>query len=671
MNGVPSSWARGRSLLLALPLLLALVVFTVWTASEGGYPASVWYPGAVFLLGLLVVTIAALPLRFAELPRSTRTAIVAFAAFTTWSYLSITWADDPGEAWNGANRTLLYAVVFALFALWPRRSGTAAAVLGAWTLAVMAVGFVTLAGLARSATPLDLFVDGRLGEPAGYPNAAAAAWSMALWPAVVLAGRREVAWWLRGVFGGSAVLLAELAVLGQSRGAVIAAGICLVLVFTLFPGRVRTFAVALPIGAAIALATPDVLDVRSSVGSRHGVAAAIDAATSATMLFALLAAIVVTLGALLDSRSEPSPSTARAVHRAIGAAGLLGAAGLVAAAVIAFGSPIDRLADGWDSFRQGYATSDPEQSRFASGLGSNRYDFYRVSLMLFEDHPVLGVGADNFAQDYLVMGRSAETPRYPHSLELRTLAQTGIVGAALLALALGAAALAVARATRRAPPFGGVVAGAAAMAFAYWAVHGSADWFWEFAGLGAPAFAMLGLACAIAPPMPVGKVDRGRWRARLTAVALVVAVPALAASLIAPWLAERHVKRAVRVWRHNPAEAFGRLEKAAALNPLSARPASISGSIALRLGDSDRAERDFGRVLARVPRDAYAMLELGAIASSRGRRARARKLLAEALERNPRDPVTRGAYERAVAGERIDVAALNRAIFEQASRIGR
>ena len=150
----------------------------------------------------------------------------------------------------------------------------------------------------------------------------------------------------------------------------------------------------------------------------------------------------------------------------------------------------------------GYAANSPSGSRLTSGLGSNRYDFYRVALNEFVAHPLVGIGADNFQQQYLVHGRSDETPHYPHSVELRTLAQTGLVGALLALVGLGAALLAGVRAAlasiaRRADPLGGAVAAAALGGFAYWLVHGSVDWFWEFAGLGAPAFALLGLACAL------------------------------------------------------------------------------------------------------------------------------------------------------------------------------
>ena len=62
-----------------------------------------------------------------------------------------------------------------------------------------------------------------------------------------------------------------------------------------------------------------------------------------------------------------------------------------------------------------------------------------------------------------------------------------------------AALIASMRAARSRDRLGAGVAAAALAGFGYWAIHGSVDWFWEFAGLGAPAFAMLGLACGLAP----------------------------------------------------------------------------------------------------------------------------------------------------------------------------
>ena len=76
----------------------------------------------------------------------------------------------------------------------------------------------------------------------------------------------------------------------------------------------------------------------------------------------------------------------------------------------------------------------------------------------------------------------------------------------------------------------------------------------------------------------------------------------------------------------------------------------VAGSIALRLGELGRADREFALALRRTPGDAYATLERGAIASARGERREALALLARAARLNPRDPLAaRSAAARAPA----------------------
>src|SRR5207237_678789 len=199
--------------------------------------------------------------------------------------------------------------------------------------------------------------------------------------AFLLARSARLPWGLRGALAGGAVLLAEVALLGQSRGALYATPVVIVLVLALVGGRARTFAMLAPVAAGIGATAPAVLRVAN---------------------------------------------------------------------------------------------------RLTSGLGSNRYDFYRVALDEFVAHPLVGIGADNFQQQYLRHGRSSETPRYPHSVELRTLSETGIVGSALGLAGLAAALAAGWRAVRAAPGrelLAGEVAIAALGGFAYWLVHGSVAWF--------------------------------------------------------------------------------------------------------------------------------------------------------------------------------------------------
>ncbi|MET0601663.1 MAG: O-antigen ligase family protein, partial [Baekduia sp.] len=514
-------------------------------------------------------------------------------------------------------------------------------------------------------------------EPVGYANAEAAMWLMALWPAVTLAAGKRVPWPVRGIAAALAVVLLDVALLSQSRGSILALPVCAVLLVAIVPGRLRTIAVLIPVLGAAAAALPKVLDVGDALdGTDVGaVRDAAGAVTSTVLLLALAAGVVVALVAAWETLRPPAPATAARVRKAwtivVVAGAIVGAAG----GLVAIGNPVDRLDSAWHSFKGGYDDNTGSGSRLTSGLGSNRYDFYRVSLDVFADHPILGVGADNFFQDYLKRGDSTETPRNPHNLALRTLVQTGIVGTLLLLTAFGAALVAGWRAMRGADPLTATVAGGAVLAFLYWVVHGMTDWFWEWAGLGAPAFALLGLACALAPRRveePAGDAEPTRAPARPRAVVLVLAGAALvigALAIAGPWQAERDVEQAGAVFAQRPFASYSRLDRAADLDPFSDRPALIEGSIALRYGDLARARTAFEQALDRNPRGQYATLELGAIASVQGDRARALALLRRAVALAPRDGTAQEALAVVREGGTVDIAALNRRILSAGQRI--
>src|SRR5204863_395209 len=143
------------------------------------------------------------------------------AAFCAWSYLSIIWAGSQGDAWDGANRTLLYGVVLMLVGLRPWPRGAATALLGLVAGAVSLIAAGVLIDSAVRGDPASLFVQGRLSSPAGYPNATTDLWLIAFWPALHLAVSGTLPRAARAAFAGAAVLLLEISVLSLSRGAVL------------------------------------------------------------------------------------------------------------------------------------------------------------------------------------------------------------------------------------------------------------------------------------------------------------------------------------------------------------------------------------------------------------------------------------------------------------------
>jgi tetratricopeptide (TPR) repeat protein len=661
-----------------VPALAALALFVVWATDQAGYPVTHWGPGGLIVLALFVLSVGLVGVRGSETPLPVRIALACLAGYTALSFLSILWAAVPGDAWEGANRTLLYLLVFALFACWRQRGASAALLLGAWTLAMVALAVFTALHLdaATGASLQSLLPGGRLDYPSGYPNANAAQWLMACWPALLLARSVRLAWALRGLLAGGAVLLAEVALLSQSRGSLFATPVMLVLVFALLPGRTRTFALLVPVAAGIGAAAPTVLRVGDHLHEGAVVQASLHSAIAASFVSAGVVGLVVALGAAIESRRTLPRTSAARMHRAVGVLALSMALAVLIGGLIAAGNPITRIRHGWDSFKGGYSANSATGNRLLSGLGSNRYDFYRVAVDEFLAHPLAGIGAENFQQQYLAHGRSEETPHYPHSVELRTLTQTGLLGALLALGGVLAALMAAWRALRSPDALARTVAAAAIGGFAYWVVHGSVDWFWEFAGLGAPAFALLGLACALAPARRTPLADRtsarvapARARRGLIAAVSIPVALVLAASLAAPWLSQLQIQSAVRVWTKAPRSAYARLHDAASLNPLSDEAYLVAGSIALRYGELARADHQFSQALTRTPGDAYATLELGAIASANGERATALRLLERAMRLNPRDELTRQALRLVREGRRLSVEGLNRSILLKARQL--
>lgn len=656
------AWARSRGALLTFPGAACVAVFLVWAGDEGGYPPTVWYAGALVVAALLVMLVFARGSAFLGPPQASWWAIGFFAAFTAWSFVSISWASSKGDAWDGANRTLLYLLVYALFARWPWRPAGAAALLGLHAAGAVAVGLLTLHEVAASSHPATYFIGSRLSEPLGYPNATAAFFLIALWPAVFLASSRRIAPLLRGLFLGIATALLELSILPQSRGGLLTLPVAALLYLVLVPGRLRSLLHLVLVGGAAALALHPLLEVYRT-GARGGDVSAATAHARNTVLISLLVLTAVGIAvALVDRRLELSPRIVGWANRAVGGLSLTGAVAVLAV-VLALENPGERARNVWQNFKS------PEHVTASShfvGLGSNRYDFYRVSLLILERHPLGGAGADNFGIEYLRERRSGEQPLYTHSLELRLLAHTGVVGAALFAGFLAAALLAAWRSRSRGDAFKRGTAAAATVAFGYWFIHGSGDWLWEFPALSAAAFAWLGLSTGLERRSATPSL--GRSRTAIWAVGGATTVAALGAALTfgLPWVAAREVDYAAHSWRADPQSAFDSLGRARRLNPLSDFPDLIAGAIAGRLGDNEKMRLGYSRAIARNPDNWYSRLELGVLYGIEHDYPAALRELRQAQALNPREPLIALVLGRVKGHRPVNPAAVDRIMLDSA-----
>src|SRR5436305_408856 len=175
---------------------------------------------------------------------------------------------------------------------------------------------------AGQASLRSLMPDGRLISPTGYPNGNAALWLIAAWPVLLLARSERLPWGLRGLLAGAAVLLADVALLSQSRGSVYATAVMLVLVFALLPGRVRTFAVLAPAVLGVAATAAAVLRVGNHLRHELVVPAHLHAAKAVIFAAAAAVGLAVAIGAAVESRSVLSPAAAARVRRGLTAMAL-------------------------------------------------------------------------------------------------------------------------------------------------------------------------------------------------------------------------------------------------------------------------------------------------------------------------------------------------------------
>jgi hypothetical protein len=463
-----------------LMLLVLLAGPTVLAFFTGGYFAEAreWAGVLAWLLvAVSLVTRGSEPVASGRRRLSAPTLLVpaALAALAIWTALSTVWSPIAGDAWAAGQLAFLYLGVL----LAARRLLATPAALTLLEPALLAgVAIVIGYGLSERLLPgllhfsASVSAQGRLEQPLTYWNAMGELAAIGLVLAARLAGDIRRPGWLRASAAALAAPVGMGLYISFSRGALFAGFAGFVTLIVAAPRRAQLWACGVAVAAAVLAAIAaapfaGVTNLSGRLATREG--------QGAVALVAL--AVIAALAALAQHRlgARRSAGSALGLPRRAPWIALVGVcAGLALAIAVGAkeksGVPISGGANRLVSFQ------------------SNRYDYWRVALDAFDHAPIIGVGAGGWSVWWLRLRPYPDGATDTHSLELQTLAELGIVGAALLLAFLGGIAWAAARAHRIDP----LAAAGPLAGFVTWLAHSPLDWDWQMPALTAVAIVLAG-----------------------------------------------------------------------------------------------------------------------------------------------------------------------------------
>ncbi len=605
-------------------------------------------------------------------------AILAFAALVAWNYLSILWAASGADALDAANKLLLLLMAGWTIALLPWTPVRLGWLLGGWSVGVAVICAIELIRVASAVQLGPFFYELRYSTPMAYPNATAALAVVALWPAVVLAARREVPGWVRAGLLPVAMFLAGFAFLPQSRAALLGLVVSAPVIVLLVDRRVALLVRLLVIGGGLAVVIPRTVSLYQALNAGRAVRPELHSVARDLLLVTVASAVLSGLLVIAERRLVPPrwaswrPSVSPARRRAV----LRTAAILLVVVLAIVAVPAGHLVT--SVVRSGRHDASPGSVRLLSASPEERFDYIRVAWKLFTGAPVGGVGAGNFGLHYDALRRFEKHSQYTHNLVMRVLSETGVVGLLLLGMTLLALAWGIWRAVRTRPGLGRALAVAALGMALYFLVHDLFDWMDEFPAIAAPALAAPLAAAAMTGPTPGARATGTARRARFLplplspglttggAVLLVAVELGLGVALGGPYLSARNVARARAVYATHPGQAYADLRRASDLNPLSSDGMLTEGSIAIALEEDDRAMGAFHQAIGRED-GWYPRLQLAVLLAQAGRFGPALSEVRRAAGFDRDDPLIGQATAAILHHERIDPIAFT-GLFEQGAQ---
>jgi tetratricopeptide (TPR) repeat protein len=602
--------------------------------ADGFYDLTVWGPITV---GVAAVALAAAAATSAKPRLIPALALAGLVGLWLWSWLSASWAESSDQALLVTGRWALYAAMFAALLLLIRSEFERWLPLICATVGIVLVaGYVVLRMLQGDVEAL--FFGGRLRDPLGYVNGQAGYFLLGFWPCVALA-EQERSKLLAGLGAACALVLGALLVLSQTRGVLPASAVSALVVLALVPGRPRRIFALAVIGLGLVAISAPLLDIFQNVP--EGKAAdpeLVKFAARRILLAALGVGVAWALAQFVLQRLASGDARAatwtRRGERFL-AAGVVAIALLVA--IVALGNPVDKVRQQYDDFVN-LRVQEPGSTRFLSG-GGYRYDYWRVAWLELKDSPLRGQGAGNYDERYFLERRTTEDIRQPHSVEMQTLAELGVVGMAFLLLFVGAVMAGLWRQSRRARelPARRMAAVAAGGAFVAWFVHTSVDWLHNIPGVTGVA-----LCAAAALVAPWARRTGHSITVRIVAVALVgLAAVAVADSVGRIAYADKDRIDARDSLRSDPVEALRLANRSLSLNDDSVPALYVKSAAYARLGRYRDSQATLLEAAELEPHDHLTWALLGDLSARRGRFAQARAYYRHSLRLNPRNEFVR------------------------------
>ena len=627
--------------LVAVPGALTLYL----SFSAGGFFPDATGLAVVVVSLVLVVRITLAERPFAGVSGPVLVAGGALTLFAIWTLLSALWSGSPARALLEFDRTLLYLLALVTLATLPVTGPRLELALRAFA---GAVGVVCLAALASRLLPDVLATDPsalveRLSYPVSYWNALGLLAGVAAIVCLHLTSGPSQPRAVRALSAATIPLLAATLLLTFSRGA-IAVAVLGALTYLVLGRPWGLLGTALATGPTTALALVEAYGAQllSSQTPTTPAAIAQGHELAPVLLGCALGAGLLRLAlAPVDDLLERRPDSSAATRVGVGRGARLGATAAIAALalvtlLLALDVP-DRVERQYARFVEGdsLATADT-RDRLTSPANNGRLDHWKVALDAFGAAPLRGQGAGPYQIIWARDRASGFDVLDGHSLYLESLAELGVVGLALLAVALVTlvGALAVRARGHDRSLYAAVLAAVIA-----WAVHAGVDWHWEMPAATAWVFALGGLA--IAAPAG-GPGSRARGPAPLTRVMAALGCLLLAVTPGLAALSQRALDESVAAFRRGDC---ARSADAAlrSISYLSVRPQpfELLAYCDVRAGLSELGVRSMRKALARDPANWEYHYGLALVRSAAGLDPRPQA--AAALAHNPLSSLTREA----------------------------